>query len=121
MPGVTIHCDDEHTLPPPASVHNTDPDWTDLADAAAVNADLDSTEVLPPPPDIIDIDDDDILQVPIQQSTLLFSPMLPKIEPSPLPVSTPTSQTSRYPSQRDRCPPSRLQDCVFMTVADEGK
>ncbi len=40
-------------------------DWSQLADDAAQNADLDVTEHLPPPPEVIEIDDDtDYVYVP---------------------------------------------------------
>ena len=102
IPGVQIHCDTEDDIPSATPGPPPGPDWTDLADAAAENADLNMAMGLPPPPEIIDIDDENVFQFPITQSTSSLNPTLPKIEPSPpLPPMLPIPPTSRYPS-RDR-------------------
>ena len=64
-----------------------DTDWTDLAVAAAENADLTTTIGLPPPPDIIEIDDEDVLQLPITQPVSPIKPNILKVEPTPTPSS----------------------------------
>ena len=117
IPGVQIHRDTEDDIPTATPNPPPGPDWNDLADAAAENADLDMAMVLPPTPEIIDIDDEDVLQFPITQPTSSLNPTLPKIEPSPSsPPMLPTPPTSRYPS-RDRRPPTYLNDFIFTTVS----
>ncbi len=57
-----------HLCSPPAGVtpvHQPDPDWTQLADEAAENADLDFTKALPPLPEVVTVNDEDVLQVPM--------------------------------------------------------
>ena len=106
MPGVLLR---HHLHPSPAGmtpVPQPDPDWTQLADEAAENANLDFTEALPPLPAVVDVNDEDVLQVPMIQPTNALterqcvSVCVPKIEHSsdasaPLP---PPQQSSRYPT-----------------------
>jgi hypothetical protein len=112
--GVLIQQDADDYIPSANSDNPTGMDWTDLADAAAENADLATTMGLPPPPDIINIDDEDVFQLPLTQSVSPLNPTIPKVKPSPPPPSSPP--TSCYPS-RDRCPPTYLNDFVFTTVS----
>ena len=63
-------------------------DWSQLADDAAQNADLDVTEHLPPPPEVIEIDDTDYVYVP---------PVTPFIKQEPI-ISTPTDPPAQSSS-----------------------
>ena len=65
-----------------------------MADEALANADIDDTEALPPPPDVIIIDDgDDVPLPPCIKQTLDY---LSKVEPdtSSTNLTTPRSPTS---------------------------
>ena len=61
-----------------------DPDWAQLADEAAMNADLDTMAHLPPPPDVIEVEDgNDIIYVPPHTDLPLVeqdSPPSPTVE-----------------------------------------
>ena len=92
-----IQQDEDEHIPSANSNNPAGTDWTDLADAAAENADLTTTMGLPPPPDIIDIDDEDVFQLPIPQTVSPLNPNIPKVEPSTVPPSLPPK--SCYPSQ----------------------
>ena len=97
MPGVVLsrHVRNNDTEARPLENPNNI-DWTDQADAAAQNADLDNMDHLPPPPVVFDIDDDDdILYVSPPAPTLPFvkqeehtaqgpTPSLPPSPPPPL-------------------------------------
>ncbi len=105
MPGVLFHC---HLRPSPAGVTTVPQpksDWTQLADEAGENANLDFTEALPPLPEVVTVNDKDVLQVPMIQPTNALTERqcvpirIPKIEhssdtPAPLP---PPQESSRYP------------------------
>jgi hypothetical protein len=126
MPGVILQ---RHLHPPLAGVtpvHQPDPDWIQLADEAAENADLNFTEAFPPLPEVVTVNDEDVLQVPMVQPTNVLTgrqcvPVrIPKIEhssdtPAPLPLH---QESSRYPT-RTRRPPPHLNDYLFTTVAEE--
>ncbi len=100
MPGVLLQ---HHLRPSPAGmtpVPQPDPDWTQLADEAAENANLDFTEALPPLPGVVAVNNKDVLQVPMIQPTNALterqcvSVRVPKIEHSsyttaPLPPPSP--------------------------------
>ena len=61
MPGVLLQ---RHLRPSPAGmtpVPQPDPDWTQLADEAAENANLDFTEALPPLPGVVAVNNKDVL------------------------------------------------------------
>ncbi len=126
MPGVRLSrhapssgADDLEEL----SSSSTNIDWSQLADEAAQNADLDITEHLLPPPEVIEIDGDaDYVYVP---------PLTPFIKQEPV-VSTPTttphvpqippSSTSSRTSTQNRRLPGHLHDYhLFTTVADKQK
>ena len=67
MPGVLLK---RHLHTPPASVTpfcQPDPDWTQLADEAVENADLDITEALPHLPEFVAVNNNDVFQVPLVQ------------------------------------------------------
>jgi hypothetical protein len=76
LPGVLINRDpqspDDHI-----ATNYDEPDWSQLANEAVYNADLDVTDVLPPPPEVIKIDDED------EYATLPlpFPLVIPKVEP----------------------------------------
>ena len=104
MPGVLLsrHTPTDNDLPFPASSHGAgDPllpapsykiDWSGLADKAAQNADLDVAEHLPPPPEGIEIEDNnDFVYVP---------PVTPFIKQEP------TNSSADSPSQRIPSSPS---------------
>jgi hypothetical protein len=116
-------------------------DWSQLADDAAQNADLDITEHLPPPPAVIEIDDDtDYVNVPpatpfIKQEPIISTPTDPPAQSSSptstsnfIPSRTRTPRVSQIPppstssrvSTRNKRLPSHLDDYhVFTTVAEE--
>ena len=109
MPGVLL----ERHIPVPDDQSPFDepyePDWFDLADEAAHNADLDTTELLPPPPDVIELDDNDaeFVYTPPHTTT---SPFVKQEPTSPPPPPTPVasvlpSATSTCHSARSRRPP----------------
>ena len=126
MPGVLLQ---RHLHPSPAGVApvpQPDPDWTQLADEAAENPDLDFTEALPPLPEVVDVNDEDVLHVPMVHPTNAITerqcapPRIPKVEHSSVPLAPllPLQQSSRYPT-RTRRPPQHLNDYLFTTVAEE--
>jgi len=117
MPGVLLQ---RHLHPPPAGVApvpQPDMDWTQLADEAAENADLDFTEALPPLPEVVDVNDEDVLHVPMVHPTNAITerqcapPRIPKVEHSSVLLAPllPIQQSSRYPT-RTRRPPQHLND-----------
>ena len=120
MPGVLLK---RHLRMPTASVtpiSQPDPDWTQLADEAAENANLNFTEALPPPPAVVAVNNDNVFQVPLIQPPTPLPIMIPKIEqssytPAPLPHH---QESSRYPTRTYRLP-QHLNDYVFTTVAEE--
>jgi hypothetical protein len=83
MPGVILAC---HQPQQPES-HDDSPttkcDWSKLADDATLNADLDTFDHLPAPPEVIEIDDDGNAQYIVPVNTLPFrkrnSPHLSKL------------------------------------------
>ena len=67
MPGVLLQ---HHLRPSPAGVTTVPQpksDWTQLADEAAENADPDFTKALPPLPEVVTVNNEDVLQVPVIQ------------------------------------------------------
>jgi hypothetical protein len=123
MPGVLL----ERHVPVPDDIspfdEPNDPDWFDLADEAAHNADLDNTEQLPTPPEVIELDDDDdMVYIPPHTATSPFVKQEP-ISSTATPVPTiqhPTRSTRLL--VRDRRPPRHLDDFhLFTTVADEHR
>ena len=138
MPGVLLKRHVPDTANPSPFDHPNEPDWSQLAEEAAHNADLDNTGQLPPPPEVIELDDDnDIVYVPPHN---IVSPLV-KQEPnisllsssrfgqcssssvqpprvSHIPPPTQSTQTSL----RDHCLPHRLDDFhLFTTVAEEHR
>jgi hypothetical protein len=96
-----------------------EPDWFELADEAAHNADLENTEHLPPPPDVIEINDDNTFVYAPPHTTT--SPFV-KQEPIPTPSSATPVPTTTRPSTRPQRLPSRVDDFhLFTTVADEHR
>jgi hypothetical protein len=76
LPGVLIDRDPQSPDDHIATNHD-EPHWSQLADKAVYNADLDVEEVLPPPPKVIKInDEDEYAALP-----LLFPLVIPKVEP----------------------------------------
>ena len=63
IPGVQLACP---KASPPS--HHDSPhgnfDWAHMADEALANADINDTEALPPPPEVIIIDNDDNVPLP---------------------------------------------------------
>jgi hypothetical protein len=88
MLGVLIDKDTPPTLSPSNS-QNYEPDWSQLADEASMNADLDITDHLAPPPKVIEIDNnDDIVFIPFPDLDIFPPPTpikSPKIEPDSVP------------------------------------
>jgi hypothetical protein len=109
-----------------ATVPQPDPDFTQLADEAAENTNLDFTKALPPLLEVVAVNDEDVFQVPMIQPTNALtkrqcvSVRVPKIEHSSATSAplTPPQQLSRYPT-RMRCPPPHLNDYLFTMVAEE--
>jgi hypothetical protein len=82
-----------------AAFSNTDPvpqepDWLQLVDDAALNTNLDAVDHLPPPPEVIMIDDHNHYVVP--PVLPVPSPALPRIETDVPSVTLPSP--SRYPT-----------------------
>ena len=109
MPGVLL----ERHIPVPGDQSPFDepyePDWFDLADAAAHNADLDTTELLPPPPDVIELDDDEdeFVYTPPHTTTSPFvkqEPTSPPPPPTPVASVLPSATSTRH-GARSRHPP----------------
>ena len=131
IPGVLIDRSSPgvHPSPQPEDpLHNNDPDWTALADAAMENADLDVVAQLPPPPEVIKLTDDDNVDEPSPLPSSLHQTLqyIPKLAPDSAPVITPPvnpttpSPPSRYPS-RARAPPKHLEQYhLYTTVAEES-
>ena len=113
LPGI-LRQRDNHTEAP--EVTNIPPDdWEALATAAADNADLDFTDTLPTPPEVIEIDDDD--NCPVIPTTPFFPP---KVEPDY--SNPPMPPTSRYPSRERRAPQRLLNEYhLYTTIADAHK
>jgi hypothetical protein len=139
MPGVLVNCGDCEL---PASVLAQDtpvphkPDWAQLADDAAQNADLDTADFLPPPPEVITIDDEDDFPATAILLTTSHLPIIPKVEPNgiangqspkvesegPPPQLTlcPSTPMPSYYPTRSLSPPQHLGKYhLFTTVADE--
>jgi hypothetical protein len=127
MPGVSLsrHAPSDNNPSSPRSSH--DLDWQQLATDAAHNADLEHVEHLPPPPEVIDVDDDNIIYSPPHD---VISPLV-KQEPTtpqecptqvePTPTIQPPPPASRA-STRTRRLPRHLEDYqVFTTIADEKR
>jgi len=140
MPGVLLsrHVPekDNHHVPeeadPKIPDDSQDIDWSQLADEAADNADLDNTEHLPPPPEVIELDDDnDIVYAPpptydspfIKQEYIAVpSPSVPSPARTPhlSQIQLPSASTGR--STRSRRPPTHLANYhVYTTVAEESR
>jgi hypothetical protein len=66
MPGVQLECKRSSSSPPPSVTPSTldDPDWAQLANEALANTDVDHMDVLPDPPEVIIIDNDDDTPLP---------------------------------------------------------
>ena len=142
MPGVRLS---RHTPASGDDDLNDDPspsndiDWPQLADDAAQNADLDFTEHLPPPPEVIEIDDDhDYIYVPPvtpfikQEESIVATPSAPppSFSSTPIPSRPRTPRVTHIPppsrstraSARIRRPPGHLDDYhLFTTVAEEQR
>jgi hypothetical protein len=77
MPGVQLERERSSSSPPPSVTPSSqdDPDWALLADEALANSDIDHMDILPDPPEviIIDNDDDTPLPPPVKQ-TLQYLP-----------------------------------------------
>jgi hypothetical protein len=111
MQGVLVDCGNI-TLPTPTPSHATqapqEQDCKQLADEAVQNADLDTADFLPPPPEVITIDDKDNFPVTTILLTTSHLPIIPKIElngpPPPIPPSPPTPVPTCYPTQFNWAP-----------------
>jgi hypothetical protein len=132
MPGVVLSR--HHPSPsPPIPTLNDDTDWEDIADAAAWNADLKDTDLLPPPPPVITVNDDKdiypapdphLYPLPFIKQEIDRSPSQPP-QPTPSTSSTRGTRISHLPpptrstrSGRSTRIPARLQDYhLFTTVA----
>jgi hypothetical protein len=97
----------------PLSLQQGEPDWSQLADEAAVKTDLDVVDHLPPPPEVIEIDDDDDCVIIPPQT----APVLPQVEIFP-PTPTPTLSPC-YPTREQRQPRHLGKYHLFTTVAHE--
>ena len=119
FPGVTLA---RHAPTSPQTTSLTKPDWVQLAEDAAENANLEFTDFLPPPPEVINIDDEEV--TPIRLTSQL--PIQPKLEPPagsllPSEMHSPFQPLSHYPSRVRRPPQHLAQDYCFTTVAEEHK
>jgi hypothetical protein len=123
MPGVTLQRQDLPPHHPETPPRNQDPDWSQLADEAIDNADLQEYDILPPAPEVIVIDDDDDTPLPpaLKHKYPPVKVELPTATISPSGPQSPPAPTHRYPT-RSRAPPSRLNDYhLFTTVADDTR
>ncbi len=125
MPGVQL--DRSLAIPSPTATPTTtttsDPDWAQLAEEAIHNADLGEADPLPPAPEVIIVDDEDDIPLPLAGKKM-FSP-LPKIEPDLLPTTQiipqpmPSSRNHQYPT-RICSLSTHLKDYhMFTTVAED--
>jgi hypothetical protein len=117
FPGVTL---EQHIPTPPQPTSLAKPDWVQLADDAAKNANLEFTDFLPPPPEVININNKEVPPIPLTSQI----PHQPKIEPPaaslpPLEMQPPSQRSSRYPSHARRPPQHLSQDYPFTTVAEK--
>jgi hypothetical protein len=117
FPGVTLK---RHIPTPPQPTSLAEPDWVQLADDAAENANLEFTDFLPPPTEVININKEEV--PPILLTSQL--PHQPKIEPSaaslpPLEMQPPSQLSSHSPSRARRPPQHLAQDYLLTTVAKE--
>ena len=130
MPSVLLshHTPTTDDPPLPAPLHKID--WSHLADEAARNADLDVLEHLPPPPEVIKIDDtNDFIYVPLVTQFIKQKPInsmsidIPVASPSTLVTSQSIPPPARAPrmacisppsctSTRTRCLPGHLNGSV---------
>ena len=125
MPGITL---ERHQK---ATRHNNDTmvpsiehDWSKLADEAIMNADLETSDHLPPPPELIELDDDDYDRYvpPVNTLPLTKAELSPDIKIEPDTNGTPNTLISDAATRRStrlRKPPQRFQDYVFITIAEE--
>ncbi len=72
--------------PPPSPSPSDDPDWAQLADEALADTDINQIDVLPAPPKVIIVDDDDDVSLPHSMKQTLD--YLPKIETKITPPSS---------------------------------
>jgi hypothetical protein len=117
FPGVTL---ERHILTPPQPTSLAKTDWVQLADDAAENANLEFTDFLPPPLEVINIDNEEVPPIPLTSQL----PHQPNIEPPaaslpPLEMQPPSQRSSRYPSHTCRPTQHLAQDYLFTTVAKE--
>jgi hypothetical protein len=97
-----------------------DPDWAQMADEALANADIDNMDLLPTPPEVIVINDDD--DVPLPSTVKQTLTYLQKFEPeNHITPSLPSPSVSlRHSSSRQCNLPKHLQDYhIFTTVAND--
>jgi hypothetical protein len=111
MAGVLVNCGNSE-LPASALAQATlvpqQSDWTQLADNAAQNADLDSTYFLPPPPEIITIDDGNDLPTTAILPTTSHLPISLKVEPN---YQSPKVESKGPPPQLTLCPSTPMPSC----------
>ena len=95
IPGVCLCRHSPKVSPDQVISRPQETNWTQMADDAVANANLDLMDHLPPPPEIIDADDDADYQVPLVPSSSSI-PVLPTVEsdfsPDP-PLLAPTSSS----------------------------
>ena len=78
---------------------STNIDWSQLANEAAQNADLDITEHLPPPPEVIEIDEDtDYVYAPPVTPFIKQEPVVSTPTDTPESSSSPTTTPTSIPS-----------------------
>ncbi len=135
MLGLLVNCGDcesPASAPAQATPVPQEPDLTQLADNAAQNANLDTTDFLPPPPEVITIDGEDDLPATAILPTTSYLPIIPKVKPdgqSPkveskgpppqLSLRPSTPMPSHYPTC-SCCAPHHLGEYhLFTMVADE--
>jgi hypothetical protein len=110
MPGVLVD-QSNSTLPAPEQTHanctSQESDWEQLADKTVQNADLDTADFLPPPLEVITIDDKDDYPITTILPATSYLPIIPKTvipkidpngPPPPIPPSPPDPLPSHYPT-----------------------
>ena len=125
MPGITLERHQQATRHHnDTMVPSIEHDWSKLADEAIMNADLEKSDHLPPPPELIELDDEDYDRYvpPVNTLPLTKAELSQDIKIEPDTNGTPNTLISDAATRRStrlRKPPQRFQDYVFTTIAEE--
>jgi hypothetical protein len=91
-----------------------------MADDALANANIDDMDILPPPPEVIVIDGNNDVPLPLSiKQSLEYLPKLEQTDPSST-LQVPTSPPVRHNTSCHRAPPSHLDNYhLFANVAED--